>query len=111
MRMKIRKKLMVWGAFLLMGIIIAGCAEESYFDSVVSVDDAASNSGEGKGLGSRAKANIGDALTDLLSNEENENEAAEGSGDGAYVEAGEPEDIGIGDGGMPASSYVTAPSE
>ena len=72
--MKLRKKLMVWGAFLIMGLVLTACAEESYFDSIVAVEDTSSDGmGLGDGSGDSSVGNVhvvknsvGDAISDLF---------------------------------------------
>ncbi|MCR5721773.1 MAG: hypothetical protein K6G72_05485 [Lachnospiraceae bacterium] len=69
--MKIRKKLLVWGAFVAMAFIIAGCEEESHFDSVVKVEETSSEglgdgSGDSVGNVHVVKNNVGEAVSDLF---------------------------------------------
>ncbi len=71
--MKIRKKLLVWGTFIAMAFIIAGCEEEEgHFDSVVEVEESSSEGlGDGSGDSSAsnihlAKDSIGDAVSGLF---------------------------------------------
>lgn len=69
--MKIRKKLLVWGAFVAMAFIIAGCEEESHFDSVVNVEETSSEglgdgSGDSVGNVHVVKNNVGEAVSDLF---------------------------------------------
>jgi hypothetical protein len=99
--MKLRKKLMVWGAFLIVGITVTGCAEESYFDSIVTVEETSSDGmGLGDGSGDSSVGNVhvvknsaGDALKGLLggSSDKGNNTASEsvgGSGDNSGTAGG-----------------------
>ena len=92
--MKLRKKLVVWGSFLVLGFSVTGCAEASYFDSIVTVEDTSSDGlvlGDGSGDSSVGNVHVvknsaGDALKGLLggSSDKGNNTASEsvvGSGD------------------------------
>lgn len=77
--MKIRKKLLVWGAFVAMAFIIAGCEEESHFDSVVKVEETSSEglgdgSGDSVGNVHVVKNNVGEAVSDLFFGDDKEEE-------------------------------------
>ena len=78
--MKIRKKLLVWGAFVAMAFIIAGCEEEAHFDSVVDVQETSSEGlGDGSGDSSIGnvhvvKDNVSDAVSNLFFGGDDEEE-------------------------------------
>jgi len=81
--MKTVKKLLVWGAFIAMAFVVAGCEEEEgHFDSVVDVEETSSEglgdgSGESTGGVHVVKNSVGDAVSDLFfGGEEDTSEAA-----------------------------------
>lgn len=76
--MKLRKKLMVWGAFLVMGMIIVGCAEEeTQFDSKVDVTETESQESSIVGNVHSAKDSVGDALLGMLMGDDDEEVTSE----------------------------------
>lgn len=105
--MKLRKKLMVWGAFLIMGLVLTACAEESYFDSIVAVEDTSSDGmGLGDGSGDSSVGNVhvvknsaGDAIKGLFGGSDNKDnntvsESAGGSGNGSVAVGGSEGSVG-----------------
>lgn len=89
--MKLRKKLMVWGAFFIMGLVITGCTEESYFDSAVAVEDTSSDGlGLGDGSGDSSVGNVhvvknsaSDAFLDLLNDSDKKGNDGDASSGGS----------------------------
>ncbi len=100
--MKTLKKLLVWGAFIAMAFVVAGCEEEEeHFDSVVDVEETSldglgDGSGESSGGVHVVKNSVGDAVSDLFfgggEDDEQESiayEAEEENGETVTEESGE----------------------
>ena len=122
MRMKLGKKLFVWCAFLVLGLIITGCEEEeAYFDSAVEVEDT--NSGSGTvGNVHVTKTDSDENLLDLILGEEEQvadvdDDAAlaevDFEGPSEYEAEDESEELGESAGSSDATtaSVVTEPEK
>lgn len=95
--MKTVKKLLVWGAFIAMAFVVAGCEEEEgHFDSVVDVEETSSEglgdgSGESTGGVHVVKNSVGDAVSDLFfGGEEDTSEAASDTEEAESTVSDEP---------------------